>query len=98
MEQASAYCAVCRRQSLITRAAPNHAVHAILTLFLCGLWAIPWLLMIANPEPWRCQACGGMGLVGVPRRDDSTGSLVLAGLIGVVALAVGVAVLVGLSR
>jgi hypothetical protein len=32
------------------RTGPNHALHAVLTVFTCGLWGIVWLILaVANP-------------------------------------------------
>jgi hypothetical protein len=33
---------------LLTGQVVNHVLHAILTLFSCGLWAIVWLLLFVT--------------------------------------------------
>jgi hypothetical protein len=34
---------------------PNHVLHAILTIFLCGLWAPVWLLIAATTTQRRVE-------------------------------------------
>lgn len=57
-QQSSFWCPQCEGQVLGTRQGCNHLLHAIITLFLCGLWIPIWILA-AIPEPYRCQTCGG---------------------------------------
>jgi hypothetical protein len=39
---------------------PNHPLHAVLTFFSGGLWAIPWMLFAINEKPAVCGKCGTM--------------------------------------
>lgn len=58
MQQSQAWCATCQRMVLTQRAAPNHLIHALVTLFTCGAWAIVWAIVALNTPAWRCSACG----------------------------------------
>ncbi len=37
---------------------PNHALHAVLTFFTGGLWAIPWIALSVQDKPAICARCG----------------------------------------
>jgi hypothetical protein len=41
----------------------NHVLHAILTLFFCGLWFPVWIISAMNTYvgPWVCSQCGTTG-------------------------------------
>lgn len=58
LQHAQGYCPHCQRPALIQRDAPNHLVHALVSLFLCGLWIPVWLLVFMNSSPWLCSQCG----------------------------------------
>lgn len=58
VEQSQAYCATCQRMVLVQRAAPNHLIHALVTLFTCGFWAVVWAIVALNKPHWRCGMCG----------------------------------------
>lgn len=59
MEEGSGYCDDCRRSVLLRRETPNHLIHGLVTLFLCGLWAPVWIIVAMNGNgPWRCTKCG----------------------------------------
>lgn len=32
---------------------PNHLLHAVITLFSCGLWVIPWIIVTASQKEIR---------------------------------------------
>ena len=38
----------------------NHAVHALITFFTCGMWGFVWLFLIIgqSSKPFRCTQCG----------------------------------------
>ena len=59
-----AYCTHCAADRLFrrTRSAPNHLLHAFLTVFTCLLWGIVWLVVASSPTlgPWRCTVCGNI--------------------------------------
>lgn len=58
-EQTSAFCYNCRSQKLFTKQTPNHLIHLLATLFLCGLWLPVWILIaITSNTPYRCSWCG----------------------------------------
>ena len=54
------YCDYCRRYRKAERPACNHLAHALVSLFLCGLWIPVWLLAYAmqTSKPFRCTHCG----------------------------------------
>ena len=58
----AAYCRNCDRQTLHFRDSnpPNHLLHILLTLFLCGTWVFIWILLIIfqRKSKWRCSECG----------------------------------------
>lgn len=54
------YCHSCRRHVLARRHGCDHLVHAIVTLFLCGMWLPAWLVcgLYAATVPYHCPRCG----------------------------------------
>ena len=58
IEQSQAYCQVCQRSVMVERAAPNHLIHALVTLFTCFTWGIVWIFVSLARKPWRCKFCG----------------------------------------
>ena len=58
IEQTQRHCKSCGRQTLHQRQAPNHLIHAIVTLFLCGLWIPVWILVSIFRGSYRCQISG----------------------------------------
>ena len=62
-EESSAYCPECRRNVMIRRQTPNHLIHALVTLFLRGLWLPVWLVIaLLGNSTWRCTRCGSTDL------------------------------------
>lgn len=62
-EEESAYCKECRQNVLCRRQVPNHLVHALVTLFLCGTWLPVWFLVaVFGKGKWRCAYCGSTDL------------------------------------
>jgi hypothetical protein len=61
-EQTGQPCQVCRQMKMFVRTVerPNHVIHAIVTLFLCGLWLPVWIVAcaLAKTSEWRCTGCG----------------------------------------
>lgn len=51
-------CPTCGGPVLARRRGCNHLVHALVTLFLCGLWAPVWLIAATSLGPYRCTKCG----------------------------------------
>jgi len=55
------YCVTCGKQTLHKEAEQvNHTLHAILSIFTCCLWGIPWIILsiaVAYKEP-VCAVCG----------------------------------------
>lgn len=49
-----------RRMFVRTRHQTNHLVHALVTIFLCGLWLPVWIYLSYTETctPWRCSSCG----------------------------------------
>jgi predicted RNA-binding Zn-ribbon protein involved in translation (DUF1610 family) len=62
-EQASFVCPQCKESRLFTRGGVNNLVHAVITLFLCGLWIPVWIIttMSQNNSPYYCSKCGYHG-------------------------------------
>ena len=58
--QTQGFCATCNQERLFTKPGMNHLVHALVSLFLCGLWLPIWILAAAanGSEPYRCVQCG----------------------------------------
>lgn len=69
-EQASIQCKECDRRTLHARKKCSHLIHALVTLFLCGLWFPVWLVAdyLASKSNWRCQTCGAQ-----PAFEESSG-------------------------
>ncbi len=63
-QEAGFHCAVCQRQTLHRDAVQvNHVLHAVISIFTCGLWVIPWFIIMAqqaNDSAWRCTVCGNL--------------------------------------
>ncbi len=63
VEQAQFFCVGCQQNRLFTRQGSNNLVHALVSLFLCGLWIPVWILasMNAANAPYFCSQCGLAG-------------------------------------
>jgi hypothetical protein len=65
-EQIQDYCNLCGKLTLFTRETyvVPHALHALITLFLAGIWLPVWILhALANSRssvPFRCAQCGAV--------------------------------------
>ena len=66
LQQTQGFCLVCRQPRLFTRQGANNLVHAIVTLFLCGLWIPVWIIANCRSRPFRCSICGQMLSPNVP--------------------------------
>jgi len=79
--QEQIFCPTCNQQRLFCKDGTNHLVHAIVSLFLCGLWIPVWIIaaMLNSGKPYRCQQCG------TPTRTSNGGAKVLGIVGGVVA-------------
>lgn len=60
MVQKQVFCPTCNTLRLFEKEGTSHLVHAIVSLFLCGLWIPIWILAaLANSsQPARCTQCG----------------------------------------
>lgn len=60
VQQTSAFCPVCERQSRFQKERINHLLHLVLSVLTLGLWLIVWVAVgIANSsKPSRCVTCG----------------------------------------
>ena len=57
----TAYCNVCKKTVNVKRNEINHILHLLLTLVLCGFWAVVWLLITLTTDTrWRCSECGSI--------------------------------------
>jgi hypothetical protein len=54
----SGFCHHCNAQVMTTQNAPSHVIHAIISLFLLGLWIPIWFLRTLCADPPRCTRCG----------------------------------------
>lgn len=56
----SMYCPSCEARTAHHKAGCNHLVHALVTLFLLGLWLPIWILagLNAGMSRWSCNRCG----------------------------------------
>ena len=52
------FCKQCQSNVLAVRPVPNHILHFLITIFTCGLWVIPWVLMSFKIGGWKCPNCG----------------------------------------
>ncbi len=57
-KEGTGYCNVCHRQVLARAETPNHILHFLITIFTCGLWVIPWILLSLTSNNYRCTNCG----------------------------------------
>jgi AspT/YidE/YbjL antiporter-like protein len=57
-KQRQIWCGTCRTHTLATREGVHHILHAVITLFLCGLWLPIWILAAMSVGPFRCTRCG----------------------------------------
>lgn len=56
----SFFCPRCDAHRLFRAEAPNHVLHLLLTLFLCGAWLPVWILLgLMHGRSWQCTFCGG---------------------------------------
>lgn len=62
MAQQSSYCPECDRMVLATREDPNHVLHLLISVFLCGLWLPVWMLIAWNQSQYafQCPRCGSV--------------------------------------
>jgi hypothetical protein len=53
-------CPHCQSYVLAIKSTPNHAVHAVVSLFTCGCWLIVWIILsvISSTSSYRCSRCG----------------------------------------
>ena len=60
VKQNQFFCPVCHQPRLFTKPAPNHLVHGLVSLFLCGLWIPVWIIaaIVNSSKPYRCTFCG----------------------------------------
>jgi hypothetical protein len=58
IEQTQRSCKSCGTNVLAQRKGCNHIVHALVTLFLFGLWIPIWIFAAMTKGSWRCQKCG----------------------------------------
>lgn len=58
--QRSRYCRYCDRRVLAEAQNPDYGMHAVLSLFTCGLWLGVYvcLVLIRYYPKYRCQRCG----------------------------------------
>lgn len=61
MIETQRWCDECGRNVLAHKRGCNHLAHAVITLFLLGLWIPVWVIAGLNTYtvPYRCSRCGG---------------------------------------
>lgn len=52
------FCPQCKTNRMFVVNEPNHVLHALLSLFLCGTWLIVWLIVAAQQRLCVCSVCG----------------------------------------
>lgn len=60
IRQLNLQCAVCNELTPHNQPTPNHVVHALVSLFMLGLWIPIWILIAATSsnEYAACAKCG----------------------------------------
>jgi len=58
--QIQRHCPICQAPRLFTKPGLNNLIHALVTIFTCGLWLFIWLIvaLINSRAPYRCTNCG----------------------------------------
>jgi len=81
LQQVQIDCPLCQRPTLHARDRPNHLVHGLVTLFLCGLWIPVWIFASwsSNEKPFLCQTCGTA--TDTPARSNSLTEKVSIGFV-----------------
>lgn len=51
------FCGYCGRRCRAVPNNPDFAAHAFFTFMTCGLWFLPFLLIVLNPS-YTCSRCG----------------------------------------
>lgn len=60
VQVARRYCRICKSKTKAERPGCNHLAHAVITLFLFGLWLPVWVLRAwVFTGKFRCSHCGG---------------------------------------
>lgn len=57
-DRASFFCPRCKKHRQFQSERPNHILHLLATVFLCGVWFIPWIIIAAQERPFFCGDCG----------------------------------------
>lgn len=52
-----AFCDSCGTKVVVSRLAPLHGLHALLTLVTVGIWLPVWGILWCRSPPWRCASC-----------------------------------------
>lgn len=73
----SIYCPNCKANRAHQKNACAHLVHALVTLFLCGLWIPVWIIaaIAAEMRSYRCTQCGAAA-----KKGGSLTTFALAGV------------------
>lgn len=71
ISESSRWCPSCEDYVLARSVGPNHLVHALVTLFLCGLWLPVWIIVcLTIDDRSRCTRCGlATDLIDEPERE-----------------------------
>lgn len=71
ISESSRWCPSCEDYVLARSVGPNHLVHALVTLFLCGLWLPVWIVVcMVTDDRARCTRCGlATDLLDEPERE-----------------------------
>lgn len=70
------WCPHCNSRVLGVADKPNHVLHAILSLFLVGLWLFVWAMICSFDREVRCSRCGTR--CGIERGSTLAAVLLLA--------------------
>lgn len=78
------FCKSCNKQvAAVQSNTPNHLLHAVITLFLCGTWLPVWIF-VSMLQDWRCPNCGKK----TPSASDRVAFVVLIFLLLILGLVV----------
>lgn len=104
MRQLQLQCAKCDALMPHNQPTPNHVLHALVSLFLLGLWIPVWILIAigSGKEPASCVKCGnrrapdGVATIDQPAAPTSKRQLLIMGAV-MAAIVVGLLIYEALS-
>ncbi len=88
------FCPACAQPRRFVKPGVSHLIHAVVTLFLCGLWLPVWIVAALRNsfKPYRCVQCGSIS------RPNAGTRVLLAATACAGLLLWGIALFLGLGR